>query len=79
MIAAKRTAPRAKLRDDIRLLFDRLSPDALLDDSQLGALAGRSPATIKRWRRTGKAPPVVMLNGLPRFRAGDARIWLRGA
>jgi len=78
MTAATKGAARSKLRDDIRLVFDRLSDDALLDDMQLGALAGRSAATIKRWRRLRKAPPVVMLNGLPRFRAGDARLWLRG-
>jgi hypothetical protein len=79
MTAATKGATRIKLRDDIRLVFDRLSDDALLDDLQLGALAGRSAATIKRWRRLGKTPRVVMLNGLPRVRAGDARLWLRGA
>lgn len=79
MTAAIKGAPRAKLRDDIRVVFDRISDDALLDDMQLGALAGRSAATIKRWRRLGKTPPVLMLNGLPRIRAGDARPWLRGA
>jgi hypothetical protein len=78
MTAATSGASRAKLRDDIRMVFDRLSDDALLDDLQLGALAGRSAATIKRWRRLGKTPPVVLLNGLPRIRVGDARPWLRG-
>lgn len=72
-------ATRPKLRDDIRTIFDRLSDDALLDDAQLGALAGRSAGTIKRWRRLGKTPPIVMLNGLPRIRVGDARPWLKGA
>jgi hypothetical protein len=68
-----------KHRDpDIRLVFDRLSDDALLDDAQIGALAGRAASTIKRWRREGKTPKVTMLNGLPRVRAGDARPWLRG-
>jgi hypothetical protein len=76
-VTAKRTS-RSKLRDDIRVVFDRISDDALLDDMQLAALAGRSAATIKRWRRLGKTPPVVMLNGLPRVRAEDARPWLRG-
>ena len=75
----KKRAGRPKLRDDIRTVFDRLSDDALLDDAQLGALAGRSAGTIKRWRRLGKTPPIVMLNGLPRIRVGDARPWLRGA
>jgi hypothetical protein len=77
--ARPKPASRPKLRDDIRTVFDRLSDDALLDDAQLGALAGRSAGTIKRWRRLGKTPPIVMLNGLPRIRVGDARPWLRGA
>jgi len=68
-----------KPRDDIRFIFDRLSDDALLDDLQTSLLAGRSVPTIKRWRAAGKTPPVVMLNGLPRYRAGDVRAWLRGA
>ena len=62
-------AAQKKVREpDVRLLFDRLSDDALLDDFQVGLLAGRSPTTIKRWRRNRQTPPVVMLNGAPRFR-----------
>jgi hypothetical protein len=73
-------AARKKVREsDIRLLFDRLSDDALLDDAQLGQLAGRAATTIKRWRREGKTPPCVSLNGAPRFRVADVRPWLRGA
>ena len=73
-------ATRRKPREpDVRLVIDRLSDDALLDDAQVGQLAGRSPATIKRWRRERKTPPCVSLNGCPRFRVGDIRPWLRGA
>jgi hypothetical protein len=71
-------AAARKTREDIRLVFDRLSDDALLDDAQLGMLAGRSPMTIKRWRREKKTPPCVWLNGAPRHRVGDVRPWLRG-
>ena len=61
-------ATRRKQRDrDVRVVFDQLSDDALLDDAQLGQLAGRSPMTIKRWRREKKTPPFVSLNGCPRF------------
>jgi hypothetical protein len=68
-----------KPRVDILLIFDQLSDSVLLDDSQTALLAGRSVPTIKRWRRQGKTPPVVMLNGLPRYRAGDVRAWLNGS
>jgi hypothetical protein len=72
-------ATRRKPRDqDVRVIFDQLSDDALLDDFQVGLLAGRSPMTIKRWRREKKTPPFVSLNGCPRFRVGDIRPWLRG-
>jgi hypothetical protein len=72
-------ATRRKPREpDVRLVFDRLSDDALLDDFQVGLLAGRSPMTIKRWRRQHKTPPHISLNGCPRFRVGDIRPWLRG-
>ena len=72
-------APAQKRRDDIRVIFYCLSDDVLLDDAQVGLLAGRAPATVKRWRRQGRAPPCVRLNGAPRYRVGDVRPWLRGA
>jgi hypothetical protein len=72
-------ATARKRREDIRLVFDRLSDDALLDDQQLGLLAGRAPTTIKRWRRERKSPPWVSLHGAARYRAADVRAWLRGA
>jgi hypothetical protein len=47
-------AARKRRDTDIRLVFDRLSDDALLDDFQVGLLAGRAAMTIKRWRRERK-------------------------
>lgn len=71
-------AAARKSRSDIRLVFDKLGEDALLDDGQIAIMANVAPSTIKRWRREGKTPPVVLLNGRPRHRVGDARPWLRG-
>jgi hypothetical protein len=62
---------------DIRTIIDTLSDDALLDDTQVASLAGVSRSTYKRWRREGKGPAVINLNGLPRSRVGDLRLWLR--
>ena len=57
-------ATRRKQREpDVRLVFDQLSNDALLDDAQLDQLAGRSPMTIKRWRQGKETSPFVSLNG----------------
>ena len=70
-------AAARKHRADIRLVFDRLSDDALLDDGQIAIMANVAPSTIKRWRREGKTPHVILINGRPRHRVGDARPWLR--
>ena len=72
------TAARKPREPDIRIIFDKLSADSLLDDRQIGLLAGRAVVTIKRWRRLGTAPPHVLINGLPRYRVADVRAWLRG-
>jgi hypothetical protein len=72
-------AAARKRRDaDIRLVFDKLSEDTLLDDGQIAAVADVAPSTIKRWRREGEMPSVIILNGRPRHRVGAARPWLRG-
>jgi hypothetical protein len=67
-----------KHRADIRQVFDKLGEDVLLDDSQIAIMADVAPSTIKRWRREGRTPPIILLNGRPRHRVGDARPWLRG-
>jgi hypothetical protein len=72
------TTRRKQHRPDIQLIFDDLSDDVLIDDGQFAAVADVAPSTIKRWRREGKTPPVVMLNGRPRHRVGNVRPWLRG-
>lgn len=76
--ADQRHLTRKRFRDDIRVVFDVLSDAVLLDDHQVAVLAGRSTPTIKRWRREGKTPPIIHLNGLPRYRVGDIREWLLG-
>jgi hypothetical protein len=69
---------RKQREPDIRMVFDRLSDDVLIDDGQFAAVADVAPSTIKRWRREGKTPPVVLINGRTRHRVGNARPWLRG-
>ena len=63
---------------DIRTIFDNISNDVLLDYMQISMLVGRSLPTLKRWKRDGQMPAPVMFGGMPRFRAGDIRTWLRG-
>jgi hypothetical protein len=67
-----------KRREDIRQTVHLLSDDVLIDDRQLGQIGGWSTSTSKRWRREGKLPEVVMINGLPRHRLGNIRALLQG-
>jgi predicted DNA-binding transcriptional regulator AlpA len=53
-------------------------PAAVLDDAQVSTLTGFSIPTIKRWRKAGKIPGVMSLNGRPRYRAADIRAWVDG-
>ena len=72
-------ATRRKQREpDVRLVFDRLSDDALLDDGQLALLASVARSTWKRWRREKKLPPAVKVSGRPRYRVRDIREFLKG-
>jgi hypothetical protein len=77
MVAVRPQAKTKRTWPDIRAVFDSLSDDALLDDGQVAIMANVSRPTVKRWRREGKGPLVVVLNGLPRSRVGDVRPWLR--
>jgi hypothetical protein len=67
-----------KQSEDIRRVFDKLSPDVLLDDGQLALLASVARSTWKRWRREKKLPPAVKVSGRPRYRVRDIREFLKG-
>ena len=54
------------------------SGGVLWDDAQVATRAMLSLPTIKRWRKAGKIPGVVSLNGRPRYRAADVLAWLNG-
>ena len=59
--------------------LDRLSPLVLLNDDQLGALAGVEGETIKYLRRSrGLGPRFVQVNGRPRATVAAAKEWLAG-
>ena len=51
----------------------------LWDDAQVAKQALLSLPTIKRWRKAGKIPGIVSLNGRPRYRAADVLAWLNGS
>jgi len=51
--------------------------DRLWDDKEAAAFLGRSPRTVRRWRRQGKLPTVLDPGGYWRFRAGSLRELVR--
>jgi hypothetical protein len=74
-LTATRTRGPKKPRVEIRLD----SGGVLWDDVQVSTRAMLSLPTIKRWRKAGKSPGVVSLNGRPRYRAADVLAWLNGS
>jgi hypothetical protein len=73
-LAVPRVRGPGKPRVEIRLD----SGGVLWDDAQVATRALLSLPTIKRWRKAGKIPGVVSLNGRPRYRAADVLAWLNG-
>ena len=76
MGAPKKPRKKKARAPDIRETFDKLADNAMIDDRQLGELTVKGTSTIKRYRRQGKLPPVVMIGGHPRHLVGRIRQWL---
>lgn len=55
-----------------------LPADALINRQQLSALSGFAPVTLKIWAAKGRGPRITRIEGLPRYRAEDVRLWLEG-
>lgn len=70
---------KAEAASKILTTFDDLSADAMLDGAQVAILARVAQSTFKRWCREDKAPRLTRINGRPRFRAADVRVWLSGS
>jgi hypothetical protein len=58
--------------------LDRLPDNAVITRKQLAALSGFSEQALKKWAREGRGPKVTIVEGYPRYRAGDTRAWLSG-
>ena len=54
-----------------KLLDDYITPEQLAEEF------GICLETLKRWHRTGKAPPKVMLGGFPYYSKSTVRAWLQ--
>ena len=55
-----------------------LPDDALLTSRQVEVLSGYTDQALKKWRREGRGPRFVTVEGRPRYPVGTTRAWLRG-
>lgn len=53
--------------------------DALLTRAQMVGLSGYSEQAFKKWAHQGRGPAITVVEGRPRYRVADARIWLGAA
>ena len=58
--------------------LDDLPDNALITREQLSLAANVSISSLKRYEKAGRGPEVVRIEGLPRYRVGKARTWMRG-
>ena len=58
--------------------LNELPDDALLTVAHVSAVSTFPVSTLKYWRGRGRGPRVTTIEGLPRYRAGDVRVWLNG-
>jgi hypothetical protein len=56
-----------------------LPADALLTRRQMAALSGYTEQAFKKWARENRGPAITVVEGRPRYRVADARIWLGAA
>lgn len=72
----KRVAPR-----DVELAarLAALPDDALLSPNEASALTGFANITLRKWRAERRGPPHISLEGMPRYRMGDLKAYMRGA
>jgi hypothetical protein len=56
------------------------APDwTVLAPSEVAALSGAALVTLRLWKRQGRGPKQIRIEGRPRYRLGDVREWLNGA
>jgi hypothetical protein len=56
--------------------LSKLPDGALLVSRQVAALAGYTEPALKKWRREGRGPQFLLVEGRPRYRVADVRTWL---
>ncbi len=58
--------------------LDALPRTALLTRAQVCGLSNFSLPTLKMWAVAGRGPKLTVVEGRPRYAAGDVQAWLFG-
>lgn len=56
--------------------LDQLPPLSLLTYRQVALATGLSLSSIKRWAGAGRGPKMTRVEGVPRFKVRDVKLWL---
>lgn len=72
----KRREPDALRRRDLLLSLAGAPDETLLNPAQVVALSGLAPETLRLWRKQGRGPAWLVLEGMPRLKLGEYRRWL---
>ena len=64
--------PRRRISEE----FEHLSDVVLLTQRQFSELTGYGLATIEYWRKQGRGPKFVSINGRPRVTVAAIKTWL---
>lgn len=59
--------------------LETLPDNALLTDKQKSLHSGFSVEAFKKWRREGRGPETIYIEGRPRSTVAAYRAWLAGA
>lgn len=50
--------------------------DVLLRSDEISQWLGLSPHTIRAWRKSGRGPAHIVMEGWPRYWSGEIRRWI---
>lgn len=75
----KRREPDALRRRDLLSALAGAPDETLLNPAQVVALSGLAPETLRLWRKQGRGPAWLVIEGMPRLELGEYRRWLHAS
>lgn len=72
----KRREPDAAKRRELLTALAGAPDETLLNPAEVVALSGLAPETLRLWRKQGRGPAWLVIEGMPRLKLGEYRRWL---